>query len=529
MGHQFAEITFTPEVKTVQVEQRSRANYEGREQGEKFNHVLGKPEAEFIQARDSFYMASVSETGWPYVQHRGGPVGFMRVLDEQTIGFADFSGNRQYISTGNFRKNDRVALIFMDYPNRTRLKVLGRVKTIPVDDWETLTKLEVSDYRARIERGFLIHVDAFDWNCPQHITPRYTEIDIKEIIAPLKKENQELRKLSGTQSEDGSDENIELGDGPLELTITGIRQLSPRVRGYELRNPEGMELPSVEAGAHINIPVKLENGEIAKKTYSICSNPVRRDVYEIAVQREETGTGGSMAIHSLFKLGDKLRCEYPENHFQLRDNMNPAVLIAAGIGITPIKPMAQALKGKNNHLEIHYAGRSLNDMPFRDRLEWEFGTQLYTYSSNDNNRMNISDIIEKALPNTQFYICGPDRLIREAIQIAENSGIMLDRINYERFKVAENPDDKPLGVVLNKSNIEIQVPANKSILNALLNAGIDVPYSCKTGECKTCAVRVIDGIPDHRDNSLTEFEKDEDKMMCPCVSRAQTRNLVLDI
>ena len=149
--------------------------------GEDFNYLLGEREADFITARDSFYMASVGETGWPYVQHRGGPTGFVRVIDEQTIGFADFSGNRQYVSVGNLNQDDRVSLFFMDYPNRTRLKMLGRVALVDIDDTDTLARLELGDYRARVERGFVIHVEAFDWNCPQHITPRYSEAELEGL------------------------------------------------------------------------------------------------------------------------------------------------------------------------------------------------------------------------------------------------------------------------------------------------------------------------------------------------------------
>ena len=175
MGHKFAEIAFTESVQQVQRELGSRGGYMAMESGDDLNHLLSQREADFIMARDSFYMASVSETGWPYVQHRGGPTGFMRVLDEKTIGFADFSGNRQYVSVGNFRKDDRVSLFFMDYPNRTRFKMLGRVQMVGPDETELLAKLEVADYRAQVERGFVIHIEAFDWNCPQHITPRYTD------------------------------------------------------------------------------------------------------------------------------------------------------------------------------------------------------------------------------------------------------------------------------------------------------------------------------------------------------------------
>ena len=193
MGHQFAEIAFTGSVREVQEMNNSRARYSGMDEGEDHNHILTEREKAFIQARDSFYMASVSETGWPYVQHRGGPIGFMRVLDDRTLGFADFAGNRQYVSVGNLRKDDRVSLFFMDYPMRTRLKLLGRVKLIGKDDVEILPRLEVDDYRARVERGFTIHVEAFDWNCPQHITPRFTEAEIEHRVAELREENQRLQ------------------------------------------------------------------------------------------------------------------------------------------------------------------------------------------------------------------------------------------------------------------------------------------------------------------------------------------------
>ena len=179
MGHKFAEIAFTESVQKVQAAQGSLKAYSRLHGGEDFNHLLGQQEADFIAARDSFYMASVSETGWPYVQHRGGPEGFVRVLDESTIGFADFRGNKQYVSVGNINGDNRISLFFMDYPNRTRLKMLGRVELIDIEDRELLARLEIDSYPARVERGFIIRVEAFDWNCPQHITPRYSEAELK--------------------------------------------------------------------------------------------------------------------------------------------------------------------------------------------------------------------------------------------------------------------------------------------------------------------------------------------------------------
>lgn len=186
MTHKFAEIAFTPTVKKVQEQQGSRTAYARMEgASEAINQALTSAEASFIAARDSLYLATVSETGWPYIQHRGGPAGFVRVLDESTIGFADFRGNRQYVSVGNLMTDDRVSVFFMDYPNKTRLKLLGRARIVGLDDQETLGRLELPDYRARVERGILITVEGFDWNCPQHITERFTLDEIRAMAAPL--------------------------------------------------------------------------------------------------------------------------------------------------------------------------------------------------------------------------------------------------------------------------------------------------------------------------------------------------------
>jgi predicted pyridoxine 5'-phosphate oxidase superfamily flavin-nucleotide-binding protein len=186
MPHRFAEIAFTPTVRKVQEQMGSRTSYARLDGGpETINHRLSEAEAGFIAARDSLYMATVGETGWPYIQHRGGPRGFVRVLDETTIGFADFRGNRQYVSVGNLMTDDRVSLFFMDYRNRTRLKLFGRATIVGLDDQAILSRLEAPDYRARVERGLLIKVEGFDWNCPQHITERFTLDEVRAMTASL--------------------------------------------------------------------------------------------------------------------------------------------------------------------------------------------------------------------------------------------------------------------------------------------------------------------------------------------------------
>src|SRR5262245_48303773 len=201
MPRGYADRMFTSAVKAIQEKEGSRSAYEPQEQY--FfpeQDALGRSEEEFISSRNSFYMASVTETGWPYVQHRGGPTGFLKVLDEHRIGFANFRGNRQYVSVGNFSNNDRVALFLMDYPRQLRLKIVGHVRLFDATtEPDLLTQLQET-YSARVDGGIVITVDGFDWNCSQHITQRFSQDELVHALAPIKarldeleRENAELR------------------------------------------------------------------------------------------------------------------------------------------------------------------------------------------------------------------------------------------------------------------------------------------------------------------------------------------------
>ena len=193
MGYTFADIMFSPSVQRVQEAQGSRAVYANRQRdGKRDFNRLGPDETAFIAARDSFYMATTGETGWPYVQHRGGAPGFIKVLDEVTLGFADYRGNRQYISTGNLQADNRVSLFFMDYPRKARLKLLGHVRIVGADEAELLHKLTGDGETPPVERGFVIALEAFDWNCPKYITERFTLSEIDRAVAPLKARIAEL-------------------------------------------------------------------------------------------------------------------------------------------------------------------------------------------------------------------------------------------------------------------------------------------------------------------------------------------------
>ena len=196
MGRRFAELAFTPLVKAQQERHGSRRQYARVEEMAQPGDRLGSDEREFLEQRDGFYMASVSETGWPYMQFRGGAKGFLHVLDEKTLGFADLRGNTQYISVGNLLHDDRVALFFMDYPRRSRLKILGRATIHEGDEKaaELLEKLRVPAEKTPAERVILLHVEAFDWNCHQHITPRYTKEELAEALEPVRRRQAELEQ-----------------------------------------------------------------------------------------------------------------------------------------------------------------------------------------------------------------------------------------------------------------------------------------------------------------------------------------------
>ena len=195
MSAHFAQIAFTPAVKQLQAVDGSRSSYARREAGGDEPDALGASEAQFIAERDSFHMATVSATGWPYLQHRGGPKGFLKVLDAHTLAFADFQGNRQHVSEGNLAGDDRVALILMDYANRRRLKLLGHARVANAADEPALaTALTQVGYDATVERVMVIRVEAFDWNCPQHITPRFSEAELEPVLEPLRARIRELEE-----------------------------------------------------------------------------------------------------------------------------------------------------------------------------------------------------------------------------------------------------------------------------------------------------------------------------------------------
>ncbi len=518
MARRFADITFTPSVLDAQRRYGSFAANQRFLEIDEGGDPIGPTEAAFIELRDGFYQATVNEKGWPYVQFRGGPRGFLKVLDGRTIGYADFRGNLQYLSVGNLNGNDRVAMILMDYPNRRRLKVWARARLVHRDeDPDLVARLEIPTYRARVERAVVMTVEAADWNCPQHITPRFSADEIAVLAA--QEQAQPTRRKS----------QAVIGDGPLDLLITGVRQLTPEVRAYELRRPDFTDLPPVTAGSQLQVPVRLPDGATGTRTFSISSNPGRHDAYEIAVQLRPDGGGGTRFIHENYGLGLRLKAGLPRNAFRLHDGPRPTVLIAGGIGITPLKAMGQALLAAGRDFTLYYAGRSRQMMAYRSKLELAFTGHIHLFPGDEEKRLDIEAILSRAADDTLFYVCGPNRLLEAVRATADRLGIDPCRVRFERFSSAPEPDDEPFPVRLARSGLQFTVDGDQSLLDAVLDAGVEAPYSCKAGTCGACAVKVLEGTPHHRDTVLSNAERDQAGLMCACVSRSLDGPLVLDL
>jgi len=527
MTHRFAELMFTPAVQAVQARMGSRGSYERFLEPEApANDRLGPGETAFIAERDSFYMATVSETGWPYVQHRGGPPGFVKVLDERTIGFADYKGNRQYVSVGNLGGDDRVSLILMDYPNQRRLKIVGHARIVDTRrEPATLARLEDASYGARIERAMVIAIEGYDWNCPQHITPRFTEAQVRELVAPL------IDRLQAAEAPTGGDvaPPAVLGNGPIETEMVGVEQLAVGVRGYKLRAVGDTTLPAWNAGAHITVPVLLADGTSTTRQYSLAGDPAEAGVYEFAVLDVEDGRGGSRFVHDRYQLGQRLRIAPPVNAFGLDAEHDDVTLIAGGIGVTAIRSMALALARAGRRVVLHYVGRAHTRMAFVAGLSALGAVDVRVHATQDVGRPDVASMLPTYAPGRAVYVCGPEQLIASVETAAASLGWPTSAVRAERFTAARpRAEDRPFDIVLARSARRITVAANETALEALETAGVPVPSSCRTGTCGTCIVKLMRGEPEHRDRVLSAQAR-EAGGFAPCVSRAASSELVLDL
>lgn len=528
MGRAYSDITFTPGVREVQSRMGSREQYAFLDTTSERGDALTRREAQFIREADHFFQATISETGWPYVQHRGGPAGFLKVIDAKTIGFADYRGNLQYLSVGNLLKDDRISIIIVDYPNRRRLKLLGHVRLAePGVDDAAIAAVRDAGYAATVERAFIITIEGWDWNCPQHITPRFTEAEVATLVKPLQEQIQRLRAQAPATKPVAASRG--LGDGPLALKVAGVRQLTDAVRAYELVSADGTPLPAFSAGAHLDVPVRLPDGTASTRAYSIASSPLRTDAYEIAVLNEPDGKGGSLGVHRDLVLGLRLNTSMPGNDFPLEARAHRAVLVAGGIGITPIKAMAHALAARGDDFELHYATRSRAQAAYLGELTASFGERVKVHAKDEGQRLQVRELVAGLQPDEHLYVCGPSRLIDEVRSAAAAAGVAAQHIHFEKFTAeTTRPGDHEFVVHLARSGKDLRVPPGQTILEVAEAQGLRLAASCRIGNCATCATRVLAGEPSHRDEVLTDEQKKDQALMCVCVSRAQGAEITLD-
>jgi ferredoxin-NADP reductase len=310
--------------------------------------------------------------------------------------------------------------------------------------------------------------------------------------------------------------------------IVEISILTERIKQFRLAaRPDNM-LPRFTPGAHIR--VALPDGSY--RCYSLIELPSTTSTpeeYRIAVQLEPEGQGGSSYMHGLAK-GDILKFEPPKNDFPLDDTV-PAVLIAGGIGVTPMISMATRLQARGQDFEFHYAGRSADVMAYVDPLKAAFGSRLFLHFDDDpDTSLNLTQIIQGIPDQYHLYFCGPVGMLEATKSIASAAEIPEGRIHFEVFATPKAQDgDQPFEVELSSTAQVFTIPVGKTIIEVLDEAGIDIMFDCQRGDCGICQTDVISGEPDHRDVVLSDDEKASGDVMQICVSRAKSPRLVLDI
>ncbi|KOS56368.1 PDR/VanB family oxidoreductase [Rhodococcus rhodochrous] len=311
----------------------------------------------------------------------------------------------------------------------------------------------------------------------------------------------------------------------IDVTVAEIVQESPTVRSFTLTKTDGSPLGTYRPGAHIDVvgPTSIT------RQYSLFSTPDAQDSFAFAVKREQNSRGGSAALHEL-QVGDALRISPPRNLLSIATDATHHVLVAAGIGITPMLSMARYMDVHGISFELHYFARSEAEAAFLPLLRERCPDKLHAHLGvgRDEQDEILGSTLAGADPGTHVYTCGPDGFMTKVVALASRH-VPAGSIHLENFHATEQPDaseNSPFEVELEGETY--RVPADRSIVEVLQENGCDVDTSCQEGICGTCIMQVVAGTPVHRDNVLTQAEKESGELMAVCVSRAAGERLVLD-
>jgi len=323
----------------------------------------------------------------------------------------------------------------------------------------------------------------------------------------------------------------------LTLRVVEARELNPLIRLLRLRGTDGRALPAFDAGAHIRVQVSLPGGKTVWRHYSLVNFATELNAtqapaeYVIAVRKEAQGRGGSCFMHQQVDEGDTLVIEAPKNDFALRAGSGGAVLVAGGIGVTPLASMAARRRAEGAPVRMHYAGRSRDMMAFLPELQALLGDDLWVHADAEAGApLDINALLNNCQPSDRLYVCGPKMMLDAVLARTQQRGWPHDGVHFELFTepVAE-VGDRAFEIELAQSGQRLTVSASQSILDCLIDNGCDPMFDCKRGECGVCAVPVVSGEIDHRDYVLTARERTQGNVIQICISRAKGPLLVLDL
>lgn len=311
----------------------------------------------------------------------------------------------------------------------------------------------------------------------------------------------------------------------LSLKVERIDSLTPRIRRLLLVADNAQPLPPFTPGAHIELQVPGERA--LHRAYSLVNLPDNRH-YEIAVQLEERSSGGSRWVHAL-QVGARIQAQTPENHFPLCDSAESYLLIAGGIGITPMLGMARALQAAGKAFTLHYAGRDSQHMAYLEDVRALSNAQCWISGGDSARRLPVREVLAGPQPGRHLYMCGPHSLINSLFEHARQLGWAEDHLHCELFSgVLEDHTDQGFELELRGSGLTLQVTSGQSVLDAMIDAGLDPMFDCRRGDCGVCVAQVLEGETEHRDICLSERDRASGSF-CTCVSRASSSRLVLDL
>ncbi len=310
----------------------------------------------------------------------------------------------------------------------------------------------------------------------------------------------------------------------MKALLRQIRLEAQGIHSYRLEPLPNEQFPQFEAGAHIDVSIS----EGLLRSYSLVNDPSDNKFYEIAVQLDVESRGGSEGIHKLWQVGQEIEISAPKNNFELDETAEHSVLIAGGIGITPMMAMIARLETLGKSWELHYVSSTQSSAAYLERLQPYENAHVIFHDNTMGLRMDMAQIISEAPSGSHFYCCGPERMLVSFQELMSSKPE--ENVHYEYFSADTDVAlDGGFKLQLMRSNKTVEVEKGETILDALLMAGVDIGFACSEGVCGTCEVKVLDGVPDHRDHFLSEADKETNKAIMVCCSGSKSETLVLDI